>query len=187
MTKPNILAIVLSLIGLIVSLIGIPVYFTQPITIRIIGLRDFYSNADRYWRSERFVLYLLVSFISCITALRHSRKYNVNLNAKYLGWIMLTLVLGLFLGLVVHYASSCCDTPVVFHFGFPFSWLLGVTGAQHYLPTIETCYLVQNIKSFRWLVIYWNFFANIFFWFNIGFLFLFIREIRRVHSGKTRY
>ncbi len=181
MPKLNILGIILPLIGLMFTFILMLVYITQA---QIISFLDLYSTMDLEWVNERVAMYLSVSLISFITAVHYSRKFRDGFNAKCIVWVLLALITGMLLGLAVYYASSCCDTPVVFHFGFPFSYLLGITGAQHYLPTTETRYLIQNIKNFSWLVIYWNLLTNIIFWCNVGFFLYLIRKTGWMHSDR---
>jgi hypothetical protein len=176
MPKRYILVITLSLIGLLLALIGMLVYFTQAMGVQIIIFQSLYWNLDRVGGIGRIIVYFLVAFAASMYAIFHYRELSDKLNTRWLGYMILFSVAGLLLGLVVFYANVCCDSPVIFHFGFPLSWIYGITSSWHSLPSSTNSYLIRNFSNFKWNMDPRNLFENLIFWFNVSFLFFAIRK-----------
>lgn len=172
MPRGYILFIAISLIGVLFALLGLLVYFSQAVGIQIINLQSFYWNLDRVWGIERVVVYFLVAFAASMFAIFRHRELRGRLNTRWLNYMILFSVSGLLLGLVVFYASACCDSPIVFYFGFPLSWIHGITSSWHSLPSSTNDYLIKNFSNFKWNMVPWNLIANVIFWFNVSLLLL---------------
>ena len=179
MQKPYVLVIAMLLTGLILAFVGMLVYLTQAANVQVIAFQGLYWISDRVWGIGRAILYLFVTVVASAIAIIHFRELGSKLNSRWIGGILLFSTCGLLFGLVVHYANACCDSPVIFYFGFPLSWMRGVTSSWHFLPNSGMNYLIQNFADLKWLVIPWNLFANFVFWFNLGFMFFAIKKLKR--------
>jgi hypothetical protein len=80
-----------------------------------------------------------------------------------------------------HYLSvleSCCEqSRTIFHFGFPFSFVLGIAGYDYFLMPHYTNYVFLEVLNTSDLLTFWNFlpyqfFLNLLFWSNIIFVFV---------------
>lgn len=128
------------------------------------------------WGIGRVVVYFLVTSAASVFAISRHRELRGRLNTRWLSCMILFSVSGLLLGMVVFYASACCDTPIVFNFGFPLSWINGITSSWHSLPSSTNDYLIKNFSNFKWNMVPWNLVANVVFWFNVSFLLFAIRK-----------
>jgi hypothetical protein len=177
--KPYISVIVLLLAGLIFAFAGMLVQLTEAANIQVIAFRDLYSISDQVWGIWRAFIYLLVTAVASVIAIKYYRELSGQLNSRRIGGIFLFSICGLFFGLVVHYAKACCDSPVIFYFGFPLNWVRGITRSWHYLPNSAINYLIQNFYDLNWRIVPWNFFANVIFWLNLGFIFFVILKCKK--------
>jgi hypothetical protein len=173
------MAIVLLLSGLILALTSLLVHLTQAVNIQVIAFQGLYLISDRVWGIGRASIYVFVTAIASAIAIIYYRELSSQMNSRRFGGIFLFSICCLFFGVFVHYAKACCDSPVIFYFGFPLSWLRGVTSSWHLLPDSGINYLIQNFNDLNWQVIPWNFFANFVFWLNLGFMFFAVRKLKR--------
>lgn len=142
-----------------------------PITARngyqIIMLQPLHSILDKSWLLIRSLVFFLFSIASVIALSRSTQKLKINGSLWYFVGI---IVLGLLASLIIFYGFSCCDSPVVFFMGFPFSWLRGITQAQHYLPLPAFQYLIMNFLQIDWNIDGFSLVANILFWYDLSLL-----------------
>ena len=178
MTKRYLFIAVLLAANLILALIYTLVYFTHRANILIVVFQSLYWSLDRVAGIVRAIVYLLVASVTTTLAFGFHRHFEKKLNTRWLVYILLFSTGGVLLGLLVHYADVCCDSPVIFYFGFPLSWMRGVTNSWNLLPTSPTIYLIQNFGAFKWNLVLWNLFASLLFWFNAGFILFAIRNLR---------
>jgi hypothetical protein len=111
---------------------------------------------------------------------------------------LLVLPLGIFSTLAStvfsHYLSAigwCCEHPLSFYFGFPFSYLLGIGGfiyseMQPYENYGLLKILVNSQPQVHWNFMPYEFFLSFLFWSNIVFIFfglvLFFRQGNNLHK-----
>lgn len=161
-------------INFIVSIISLGLAFLIliiPITerngIQVIILQPLYSILDKSWLLFRSLVFFLFSIAGIIVLSRNAQTLKINRTLRY---FVAIIVLGLIASLIIFYGFSCCDSPVVFFMGFPFSWLRGITQAQHYLPLPAFQYLIMNFLQIDWDIDAFSFITNILFWYDISLL-----------------
>jgi len=176
MPKRYILVVFLMLMGLFVALVNILVHLTQVANIQVIFFQSLYWISDQVWGLGRAIIILLVATAASAIAIVYYRELNNKLNTKWFGGILLFSIFGLILGLIVHYAYACCDTPIIFYLGFPLSWMRGVTSFWRSLPTSASSYLIHYFRLLSWHLVLWHLFADFLFWFDIGFILFAIRN-----------
>lgn len=178
MPKLYTLVFLLLFIGFIFALLSAFVYLTRAANIQSVIFQNFYWSSDRAVGIGGVLVYLFVTFVSGTIAMILHRKLSSEMNIRWLGGVLLISLCGLLIGLVIHHVDACCDTPVIYYFGFPLSFVRGVTSSWHSLPYSETIYLVRNFENLRWLLAPWNFIINFVFWFNVGFILFSISKLK---------
>jgi len=157
----------LSIISLVFAFIILIIPITKTYNAQVIFLQSLYSNLDKSWLFLRSLVFFLFSIAGISVVARNAQILKIK---RLLRYFIVFCVLGLPIGLVIFYGYSCCDSPVVFFMGFPFSWLRGITPAQHYLPLPAYHYLIVNLSQIDWGVEVISLIADIFFWYNISLL-----------------
>ena len=170
MPKRYLMIMAILLIGLIVALVNMLVHLTQTASVQVVFFQSLYMISDRVWGIGRAVVSLFVAIVASAIAIVFCRELNSKLNSRWVGGILLVSICGLLLGLIVHYAYACCDTPIIYYLGFPVSWLRGVTSSWRSLPTSAISYLIQNLNTMKWHILIWHLLVNVLFWFNVGFI-----------------
>lgn len=178
MSKQYFCVAILSVVSLILALIYLLAYMTQTVNVQVVVIQSFYRILDHVAGIGRVIACLLVAFVTAVLAIVFNRELGYQLSTRSLGYIFLFTTGGVILGLLVYYAYVCCDSPVIFYFGFPLSWMRGVTNSWNFLPSPSAIYIIQNLSDFRWNLVIWNFFASFLFWFNAGFILFAIQKLR---------
>ena len=160
----NFLVSIISL-GLAFLILIIPI--TETNGAQVILLQPLYSILDKSWLLFRSLVFCVFSIAGISVLARNAQTLKLNRTLRY---FVVIIVLGLIISLVIFYGFSCCDSPVVFFMGFPFSWLRGITQAQHYLPLPAFQYLIMNFSQIDWDIDVISLIANIFFWYNVSLL-----------------
>jgi hypothetical protein len=140
-------------------------YITQKAGIQLVAVQKIYWSLDTSWVMIRTVVMLL--FLIGGSIVLYLCRKNAIMSRSF-QWGLLMIIVGLVLGLSVFYGASCCDLPVSFLIGFPFSWLRGISDAQNRLPTPILQYLINNIGSIKWHLDYFCLFVDLLFWYNVG-------------------
>jgi len=130
-------------------------------------LQPLYSILDKSWLLFRSLVFFIFSLAGIVVLSRNAQNLKFNGIPRY-GVVI--ILLGLISGLAIFYGFSCCDSPVVFFMGFPFSWLRGITQAQHYLPLPSVQYLMMNFFQIAWDIDAFSLVTNILFWYNVSLL-----------------
>jgi hypothetical protein len=169
-----------SIASLLLALLILVAYLTQANNIQIIALQRFYWTLNRTWGLTRATINLLVS----LATIGMSASPLKRLGVPKVRTCLVMAVCGLIIGLAIYSAETCCDNPVVFYFGFPFSWLRGVTNALHYLPTSSINYLLQHFDEVHWSVQSLGMFVDFLFWINVSSLFVIVSGLRGGIAGK---
>ncbi|MEN4013809.1 MAG: hypothetical protein ROW48_17365 [Bellilinea sp.] len=152
-------------LGLAFIMLLIPI--TETNSAQVIMLQPLYSILDKSWLLFRSLVFFLFSIAAIIVLSRNAQTLRINGTLRY---FVVIGVPGLLASLVIFYGFSCCDSPVVFFMGFPFSWLRGITPAQHYLPLPAFQYLMMNFSQFNWDIEAFSLITNILFWHNVSLL-----------------
>ncbi len=158
---------IVSIISLGLAFLILIVPITETSGAQVIVLQPLYSILDKSWLLFRSLVFFAFSTAGTISLARNAQTLKINRTLRY---FVVIIVLGLIASLVIFYGFSCCDSPVVFFMGFPFSWLRGITQAQHYLPLPAFQYLVMNFLHIDWDIDVISLIANIFFWYNVTLL-----------------
>jgi hypothetical protein len=169
---------VLSVCSLILALIYTLVFLTQDMNIQIVVLQGLYWSLDRTSGNVRLISYLLIALANTLLAFGFHQQLKSKMSTRWIEYVLLFSISGVILGLLIQYAYVCCDSPVIFYFGFPLSWLRGVTNSWNFLPAAPISYLIQNYSDFKWNITLWNLFVSFSFWFNIGFILFAIRNLQ---------
>lgn len=148
-------------LGLALLILVIPI--TEMHNIQITVLLVLYFALDKSYLLIRALFFFLASIIVCIMVFRSPETF---IGEKKLKRFVTTIVIGLLVGLIIFYGASCCDTPVIFFMGFPFSWLRGVAPVFHYLPEPPLHYLLSNIFGIHWYVDAYSLIIDVLFWSN---------------------
>jgi len=92
--------------------------------------------------------------------------------------------------LLSHYLSPvgwCCEPTFAFHFGFPFSFLLGIIGFEYSVQQFSNYGLFEVLSNSElrilWRVLPYQLFLNVLFWTNIVFVLLSLASLL-VHRNK---
>lgn len=122
-------------------------------------LRPLYNSQDSTFVLPRLLAGVVVVLLCAWRLYRTTQPQKTNLTA-----LIVFVCLGLAASLVVFYGESCCDTPVFVLAGFPWSWLDGMTQAQHYLPVPLIEYLPKNLGAIHWQLDGWALWMDILAW-----------------------
>lgn len=144
------------------------------------GFQGLYSSLDMRWLPIRVLLFLLSPLVVIFILVRNPRQPIVMRWGRH----ALISATGAVFGLIVFYGYSCCDSPVGLYLGFPFSWLRGITSAQHYLPLPTFQYLVSNIFQIQWSIDAFSLIADILFWFSISLALVSLRSKKILMTPK---
>lgn len=161
MAKTN---LIITLMSLVIGSVLLIVSITQVRGVQIIFTPFLYSNLDKKWLFLRSIVFAIISIFAFIVQLQKSEFLDLHKFHRFLGVFFL---IGLFASIFVFYGHTCCDSPVVIHIGFPFSWLQGITPAQHRLPMPVGPYLFQNFLHIKWNIDVLGTFLNLLFWYNL--------------------
>jgi len=154
------------ILNLILSLVSLFLWFTQSYGFRLYILQDLYNSIDKSGIGIRSILLLLIAIGSVFILFRFRKIENIS---KGMIWGMISVVIGLFIGLVVFYAFSCCESLITFNLGFPLSWLHAVTKESSWLSLPEFQYLIQNLGNMHhWYIDGFSLLADLFFWYIVG-------------------
>ena len=153
------------LLNIFSILIIVIAYITQQAGIQIVVIQKIYWSLDTSWAMIRTVVMLLILIGGSIILYLFRKKAILK---RSLQWGLLMIIVGLIFGLSVFYGASCCDLPVSFLMGFPFSWLRGISDAQNRLPSPVLKYLYNNIGLIKWYLDYFCLFIDVLFWYNVG-------------------
>lgn len=154
---------------------------TEINNVQVVMLQPLYSILDKSWLLFRSMVFFLFSIAAIIVLSRSAQALRINDSIRY---FVIIVVLGLLAGLLIFYGFSCCDSPVVFFMGFPFSWLRGITSAQHYLPLPAFQYFMMNFSQFNWDIDVFSFITNILFWYNVSLLVVILKQQGRLIPQK---
>ncbi len=131
-------------LGLAVLVLIIPL--TEMKNIQVVALQPLTFALEKSWMLVRSLIFLLISGVGFLGMVRIHRSTKAIDPIRYVVFTVISLIVTL----AVFYGYSCCDSPVVFYMGFPFSWLRGITPAQHYLPLPSFEYLTANVLHIDW-------------------------------------
>jgi len=166
----NFIASMISL-GLACLILIIPI--TEINGIQVIILQPLYHILDKSWLLFRSLVFFVFSIVGIVVLSRNAQTWKINRALKYFVAVM---ALGLIASLIVFYGFSCCESPVIFYMGFPFSWLRGITHAQYYLPLPAFQYLIMNFLHIDWYIDTFSLVTNILFWYDISLLVIFSKQ-----------
>ena len=138
--------------------------YTQSKNVEINLFEPIYWSLDVQWIPARNIT-IFVGFILSISLIVQFQK-NIGFREIEVGFI--SSLIGLASGLIVFYGHSCCDTPVSISFGFPTSWVFGITNEDHYLSSPVATYLWNNFWSIHWGISFFNLLLDSVFWFCMG-------------------
>ena len=155
---------VITLMSLVIGFVLLIISITQARGVQIIFTPFLYSNLDKNWLFLRSIVFVIISIFAFIIQLQKPEFLDLHKFHRFLGvFFLIVLVTSIF----VFYGNTCCDSPVVIHIGFPFSWLQGITPAQHRLPMPVGPYLFQNFLQTKWNIDVLGTFLNLLFWYNL--------------------
>jgi hypothetical protein len=160
---------------------------TEMKNIQVPALQPLYFALDKSWLLFRSLFFLIISIFGFLCLFRTHRSTQTIGTIRYLSFMFI----GLIVSLAVFYGYSCCDSPVVFYMGFPFSWLRGITPAQHYLSLPAFEYLTANVLHIDWEIKLVSLVLDILFLYNIIFLMTVLKQqglmfaLKRKNSQNT--
>jgi len=166
--------IAVSIVSLGIALVISIVALTGRNNMQIILLQPYYASLDKSGLLVRALVFVLASTAGIILLSRTTIKLELPGTLRIFAVITAA---GLIAGLGVFYGFSCCDTPVVFWMGFPFSWLRGITPAQHYLLLPVFQYLLTHLPQIHWNVDAFSLIASALFWYDVALLVIVSRQI----------
>ncbi len=167
MSKLHWINFIVSIISLGLAFVIMIISLTETSGIQIIMLQPLYSILDRSLLLFRSLVFFIFSLAGIIVLSRNAQNLKFNGIPRY---FVVIILLGLITSLAIFYGISCCDSPVVFFMGFPFSWLRGITQAQHYLPLPAFQYLIMNFVQIDWNIDAFSLVTNMLFWYNVSLL-----------------
>jgi len=156
--------LVISLISLLIGSVLLIVSITQVRGVQIFFTPFLYSNLDKKWLFLRSIVFVIISLFAFIVQLQKPEFLDLH---KFHRFFCVFFLIGLVASIFVFYGHTCCDSPVVIHIGFPFSWLQGITPTQHILPMPVGPYLFQNFLHIKWNIDVLGTFLNLLFWYNL--------------------
>lgn len=146
---------------------------TQSAGMQLTVIQSMYWSIDKSWLMIRIAAQLFAALAGFIILIFFRRRIASNKSLRYgMGFS----VFGLVIGLVVFYGYSCCNTPILFLFGFPFSWLRGLSSQFYQLPIPIASYLFLNITKIKWYLDIFSLLLDFLFWYSIGILYFLIAE-----------
>jgi len=163
-SRPQRIDFYLSILSFLLAIVIFIIALTEKSFIQIIVLQPLYSILDKTLLLFRSLIFLVFSLAGIVVL---SRKTQTHKKLTHLGRFVTITLLGLLASLIIFYAFSCCDSPVIFFMGFPFSWFRGLTQAQHYLPLPAFQYLIINYSKIDWGIDAFSLITNMFFWHNV--------------------
>jgi hypothetical protein len=155
------------------ALILVIVSLTKSAGVQLIVIQSIYWPIDKSWLMIRIAAQLFAALAGFIILIFFRGRIASN---KSLLYGMSFSVIGLAIGLVVFYGYSCCDTPISFLLGFPFSWLRGLSSIYYQLHIPVTSYILRNITQIKWYLDIFSLLLDLLFWYSIGILYFLIAE-----------
>jgi hypothetical protein len=155
---------------------------TQMNNIQIIGLEIVYANLDKKLLFFRASLLFVISVFGIATFYRYPNSIP---GTKYFWRNLSAVTIILLAGLSAFYIFSCCDSPVVFYMGLPFSWLRGISPESHYLPTSPISYLTTNVTMIDWYIDIFSLILSFLFWNNVLILWNAFFTKRTLHQANN--
>lgn len=173
---------ILSIVCLGLAILVLIIPLTEMSNIQVPALKPLYSTLDKSWLLVRSLFFLIVSITGFLWLFRSRRSTKAIGTIRYLSFT----IIGSIVSLAVFYGYSCCDSPVVFYMGFPFSWLRGITPAQHYLPLPAFEYLTANVLHIDWEIKLVGLVLDILFWYNIILLMTVLKQQGLLFTQKQK-
>jgi hypothetical protein len=184
MSKLRRVNFIVPIISLGVAFVILIIPITETSGAQVIMLQPLYSILDKSWLLFRSLIFFVFSIAGIIVLSRNAQILKI-INGT-LRYFLVIIVLGLTTSLLFFYGFSCCDSPVVFFMGFPFSWLRGITQTQHYLPLPAFQYLITNFFQIDWAIDSFSLITDILFWYTVSLLVILLKQRSLLIPQKQR-